>query len=64
MEWQAPVGQTTAYAISLHFEEGTTAIDKISHIPSEQVIYNMMGQRLGTPQKGINIIDNKKVLIK
>lgn len=27
-------------------------------------IYNLAGQRLSKPQKGINIIDGKKVVVK
>ena len=38
--------------------QGVEAQDKV------QVIYNLAGQRLSKPQKGINIINGKKVLIK
>ena len=40
--------------------EGITMLPK-SSIPT---IYNTAGQRLTTPQRGINIIDHKKVLVK
>ena len=41
----------------------------ISNIPADMkagkaVIYNIAGQRLGTPHKGLNIINGKKVVIK
>ena len=50
-------------------EGGETINDGINpaviegNIPSDY-IYNVMGQRLTTPAKGINIIGGKKVLIK
>jgi hypothetical protein len=31
---------------------------------SEPVIYNLSGQRLNSLQKGINIVNGKKVLVK
>lgn len=43
-------------------EEGGWQTSYISHQPSN--IYNLSGQRLSKPQKGINIIGGKKILIK
>ena len=44
-------------------EEGTTAIMGINgQLVNSQAIYNVAGQRLQKVQKGINIINNKKVL--
>lgn len=43
----------------------STAINSIKADDSHHaVIYNLAGQRLSKPQKGINIIDGKKVVIK
>lgn len=39
-------------------------INSIDAKSEKQVIYNLAGQRLTAPQKGINIINGKKVLIK
>ena len=46
--------------------ESTTDIHGISTTPTKNnaVIYNLWGQKLAKPQKGINIIDGKKVLVK
>ena len=46
--------------------ESTTGIHVISASPTKKnaVIYNLWGQKLSKPQKGINIIDGKKVFIK
>ena len=42
-----------------------TGIDHIQHTTdNRQTIYNLSGQRLSKPQRGINIINGKKLLIK
>jgi hypothetical protein len=42
-----------------------TAISDISYKPKEmQGIYNLTGQRLNKPKKGINIIGGRKVIAK
>lgn len=43
-----------------------TGIEEISKVEEVTVkgIYNLAGQKLSAPQKGINIIDGKKVLVK
>ena len=40
--------------------EGVVADGIEENVP----IYNLSGQRLSTPKKGINIIDGKKVIVK
>lgn len=43
----------------------STSIDSITvNAATSDVIYNLYGQRLSAPQKGINIINGKKVVIK
>ena len=43
----------------------STAINSIKSDESHHaIIYNLSGQRLSKPQKGINIIDGKKVVVK
>lgn len=41
-------------------------IDSMNHVPLTKysVIYNITGQRLSKPQRGVNIVDGKKVIIK
>jgi hypothetical protein len=47
-------------------EPYTTFINNVSigNLHTDSRIYNLAGQRLSKPQKGINIIDGKKVVIK
>lgn len=46
-------------------KEGDTAISALqSPFKAESQIFNLAGQRITTPQKGINIINGKKVLIR
>lgn len=46
------------------FGDETTAIDAVELIPADAAIYNVAGQKLQKLQKGINIINGKKVVIK
>ena len=46
-------------------ENYVTGISTIKHslkVGSPQAIYNLNGQRISEPRKGINIIDGKKVI--
>ena len=45
---------------------GSNIPDTINDIPSSRhsTIYNLSGQRLTKPQRGVNIIDGKKVIVK
>ena len=48
-------------------DEETTSIQTINVTPNSQQdapVYNLNGQRLSAPQKGINIVNGKKVIIK
>ena len=64
MEWTTPEGQAEARSFHIRFEQGETGIANVESQPTGQYIYNLAGQRLSVPQKGINIIGNKKVIIK
>ena len=44
------------------FGDGATGIKDINDVNGNILIYNVAGQRLGKTQKGINIINGKKVL--
>lgn len=66
-----PVGTSSAYASdevwkNFLIKEGVpNAIKDITVDPNgESTIFNLQGQRLAQPQKGINIINGKKVLVK
>lgn len=64
MEWTTPEGQAEARSFRIRFEQGETGIANVESQPIGQYIYNLAGQRLSVPQKGINIIGNKKVIVK
>ena len=41
-----------------------TGVDKVKTADEPTIIYNVAGQRLGKVQKGVNIVGDKKVLVK
>ena len=45
-------------------DDGTTAINKVTANRQKDVYYNLNGQRVAAPTKGLYIINNKKVIIK
>lgn len=51
--------------LSVTFEDATTAISTVDS-PTEQIktVYNLRGQRVQTPQRGLYIVDGKKVMMK
>lgn len=52
--------QNASFAVNV-----TTAVEGIkSDIKKDAVIYNVKGQKLTSPQKGINIVGGKKVIVK
>ena len=56
-------GEVRIYGISVR--PGATGISSIvKEANADAPIYNLSGQRLSAPRKGINIIDGKKVVIK
>lgn len=51
--------QNASFAVNV-----TTAVEGVkSDIKKDAVIYNVRGQKLTSPQKGINIIDKRKVIV-
>lgn len=52
--------------LSIVFKDDITSITNISNTTGyeNKAIYNLNGQRLSNPQKGLNIINGKKVIIK
>lgn len=67
MEWATPAGQAEARSFVFSFDEETGIDDVISGGQSQSnashLIYNMAGQRQNTPQRGLNIIGNKKMIV-
>jgi len=58
-------GTLKIYGIELSLiEDGIEAMDDGQWTMDNVVIYNLSGQRLSKPQRGVNIINGKKVLIK
>ena len=46
------------------FEENTTGIKDVKNIKNKKEIFNMKGQKLEKMQKGLNIVNGKKVYVK
>ena len=45
-------------------DDGTTAINKVAADRQKDIYYNLKGQRVAAPTKGMYIKNNKKVVIK
>ncbi len=59
------VAETPVKALIFDFDELPTAINAVEAAQNEKAeIYNLAGQRLNKAQKGVNIINGKKVLVK
>ena len=59
----ATAEMAAARVLRLDFD-ATTSVEQVVSSDEEQVIYSVTGVRLMTPQKGINIINHKKVIVK
>ncbi len=61
-----PAEAVGARSLTLSFDDDPTGINSIENEPSanDNVIYNIVGQKLNKMQKGINIVNGKKVLVK
>ena len=55
---------STSGAVKMFIDSDADAIDGINGEIRSGVIYNIAGQRLQRPVRGINIINGKKVLVK
>jgi hypothetical protein len=52
-------------ASGFSFDSQTTAIESVEKVASENgVYYNIAGQRVAQPTKGLYIVNGKKVIIK
>ena len=45
-------------------EEIATAISEVGNKAADKSVFNVAGQKLSAPAKGLNIIDGKKVYVK
>lgn len=65
MEWEVPEGMAEARSIMLDFSGETGIDDVVTPTPVRgTLVFNLNGQRLAAPQKGVNIIGNTKVIIR
>lgn len=59
------ISETGAPLLSIEGEDATTGIDTLrQNIGEDAVIYDLNGRRVGIPNKGLYIINGKKVMIK
>ena len=60
----ASSGELKVYGIELKVnQDGIRSMDN-GQLKMDNVIYNLSGQRLTKPQRGVNIVDGKKVIVK
>ena len=64
MEWTTPEGKPEARAIRLRFEGATDITYGQKDEPKEMPVFNLAGQRLNALHKGINIVGNRKVILR
>ena len=64
MEWTVPAGQAEVRSFVISFDDATGISDIIPETKENRthLIYNISGQRLNKPQKGLNIVNGKKMI--
>ena len=64
MEWTVPAGQPGVRSFVISFDDATGISDIIPETKENRthLIYNISGQRLNKPQKGLNIVNGKKII--
>ena len=64
MEWTVPAGQAEVRSFVISFDDATGISDIIPETKenSTHLIYNISGQRLHKTQKGLNIVNGKKII--
>ena len=62
LETPTPINAVKGFTFS--FDDANSIVSPLGETEEGASIYNLSGQRLSKPQKGINIINGKKVLIK
>jgi hypothetical protein len=65
MEWIVPAGQAEVRSFVISFDDATGISDIIPETKENRthLIYNIGGQRLNKPQKGLNIVNGKKIMV-
>ena len=63
MEWDVTTMPAGANAIKLRFEDTTDIEVPVAPHKASDAIYDLFGRKLNAPQKGVNIINGKKVVI-
>lgn len=58
------ISTTSAPYLSFDFGDDTTSINEIGTMKNDGVIYSLSGVRLNKLQKGVNIVNGKKVVVK
>ena len=64
IEWPTNSAQSDIQIFTIFFKEEESIVKNGEYTTSEHIIYNLAGQRVNALQKGVNIIGNKKVVIK
>ena len=64
--WQFSVASNNTREFAGDFDEEVTAIERPTLNPSRDggEVYNLSGQRIGKLQKGINIVNGKKIVVR
>ena len=64
MEWAVPAGQAEVRSFVISFDDATGISDIVAGTKENRthLIYNISGQRLNKPQKGLNIVNGKKII--
>ena len=61
--FRAYIHANTDASVRLFIDDVETGIEAINGVEAEEgAIYNIAGQRLGKMQKGINIVNGKKII--
>lgn len=63
MEWAVPQGET-ALAMKLTFDQDDTNSIQTPTTSTSKSIYNLKGQRLKKPARGVNIINGQRIVMK
>jgi hypothetical protein len=64
MEWNVQTLPANAKAFQISFDEATDIDGVSTEKLSEPVIYDLAGRKLKTPQRGFNIVNGKKVIVR
>ncbi len=65
MEWTLPDGQAEVRSLVISFDDATGISDIVAGTKENRthLIYNIVGQRLNKLQKGLNIVNGRKIMV-